>query len=169
MDCRRLATHRKRTERITVTAHIGARHLKHSGGRKTICDSDVKGFALRTTPNVNAFYFHYLNKLTKKREWHKIGDHPAWSVDEAREEARRLRTLAAKGEVISKGELAKPTRIRRVSSPVRVTESDYGYDGWLVATFSKRSREVRCVVEDVNGRLYIHSPKHISPRAEKES
>lgn len=41
--------------------------------------------------------------------------------------------------------------------PVTVTANDYSYDGWLVAKFKKRSGHLRCVVEDANGRLFIHN------------
>lgn len=41
--------------------------------------------------------------------------------------------------------------------PVRVTASDYAYDGWLVAVFQKRRGGCRAVVEDENGRLFIHN------------
>jgi hypothetical protein len=44
---------------------------------------------------------------------------------------------------------------------VHVTGSDYAYDGWLVAIFPKRSGAVRYVVEDTNGRLFIHNAKQL--------
>lgn len=41
---------------------------------------------------------------------------------------------------------------------VRVKASDYQYDGWIVTVFNKRRiQNVRCVVEDDNGRLFIHN------------
>lgn len=40
---------------------------------------------------------------------------------------------------------------------VRVTANDYAYDGWLLSVYQKRSGAWRCVVEDVNGRLFIHN------------
>ena len=52
------------------------------------------------------------------------------------------------------------------ASPVHVKANDYEYDGWLVATFTKRSRQVRCVVEDGCGRLFIHNPRQLTPRNE---
>lgn len=47
--------------------------------------------------------------------------------------------------------------------PVRVTANDYAYDGWLLASFQKRSGAWRCVVEDVNGRLFIHNAGQLGP------
>jgi hypothetical protein len=44
---------------------------------------------------------------------------------------------------------------------VHVTGSDYSYDGWLVAFFAKRSGAIRYVVEDINGRLFIHNAKQL--------
>lgn len=47
---------------------------------------------------------------------------------------------------------------------VRVTASDYGYEGWLVTVFRKRRTQTqyRCVVEDDNGRLFIHNAGQLS-------
>ncbi len=45
---------------------------------------------------------------------------------------------------------------------VRVTAGDYSYDGWLVVTFLKQSGQTRCVVEDDNGRLFIHNPTQVA-------
>jgi len=44
---------------------------------------------------------------------------------------------------------------------VTVHGSDYSYEGWIDAVFRKRSGEVRCVVEDINGRLFIHNAGNI--------
>jgi hypothetical protein len=44
---------------------------------------------------------------------------------------------------------------------VHVTGSDYQYDGWLASVFTKRSGTVRYVVEDANGRLFIHNAKQL--------
>jgi hypothetical protein len=46
---------------------------------------------------------------------------------------------------------------RQDPSPVRVVANDYDYDGWLVAAFQKRDGTWRCIVEDANKRLFIHS------------
>ena len=43
------------------------------------------------------------------------------------------------------------------SVPIRVKANDYSYDGHLVNVFLKRSGALRCVVEDDNGRLFIHN------------
>lgn len=48
--------------------------------------------------------------------------------------------------------------------PVRVTANDYSYDGWLVSVFPKRSRQLRCVVEDANGRLFVHNAAQLAAR-----
>ena len=49
---------------------------------------------------------------------------------------------------------------------VRVTASDYAYNGFFVKAFQKRPRGLstgawRCVVEDANGRLFIHNPAQL--------
>jgi integrase len=88
--------HRANDEANNMTVLISEKHLKAGESRKTYSDKDVKGFALRTTPNgVFTYYYQHLNKATGKRDWHKIGDHPEWSVAKARNEARRLAGLAA--------------------------------------------------------------------------
>jgi hypothetical protein len=46
---------------------------------------------------------------------------------------------------------------------VRVRGSDYEYDGWLVTVFPKRRKtQLRCVVEDSNGRLFIHNASQLT-------
>lgn len=45
---------------------------------------------------------------------------------------------------------------------VKITASDYQYDGWLVATIIKRKGALRVVVEDENGRLFIHNAGQLS-------
>lgn len=47
---------------------------------------------------------------------------------------------------------------------VRVTAGDYAYDGWIVCIFKKRSGVTRCIVEDENGRLFIHNMTQVSTR-----
>lgn len=48
---------------------------------------------------------------------------------------------------------------------VLVKASDYHYEGWLVTVFNKRSKsQVRCVVEDDNGRLFIHNAGQLTAR-----
>jgi hypothetical protein len=47
-------------------------------------------------------------------------------------------------------------------NPVHVKANDYRYDGWLVSAFSKRSGQWRCVVEDDDGRLFIHNAGQIT-------
>jgi hypothetical protein len=46
---------------------------------------------------------------------------------------------------------------------VRVKATDYEYEGWLVTAFGKRRpTQVRCVVEDDNGRLFIHNASQLT-------
>jgi integrase len=79
-----------------MPVYIGDKHLRKSAMRKTYSDTDVKGFALRTTPlGVFSFYYQHLNARTGKRDWHLIGSYPEWSVAKARNEARRLAGLVA--------------------------------------------------------------------------
>lgn len=47
---------------------------------------------------------------------------------------------------------------------VLVKASDYSYEGWLVAVFNKRRHQLRCVVEDDNGRLFIHNAGQLTAR-----
>lgn len=49
-----------------------------------------------------------------------------------------------------------------VGDRVRVKANDYSYDGWLMAIFLKRSGATRLVVEDDNGRLFIHNLEQIA-------
>jgi integrase len=90
-----------------MPVHIGEKHLKRGTTRKTYSDSTVKGFALRTTPQGTfSFYYQHLNKHRldakgkPKRDWHLIGEHPAWSIERARNEARGLAKLAGDGKSI---------------------------------------------------------------------
>lgn len=46
--------------------------------------------------------------------------------------------------------------------PVVVTANDYSYHGWIVGLAKKRSGVFRGVVEDVNGRLFIHNSSQLS-------
>ena len=50
-----------------------------------------------------------------------------------------------------------------ISPPHRVTviARDYSYEGWLVGVVIKRSGTIRYVLEDDNGRLFIHNEKQI--------
>jgi hypothetical protein len=48
-----------------------------------------------------------------------------------------------------------------MSMTVRVTGSDYAYDGILLATVTKTSGELRYVVEDVYGRLSIQNAEQL--------
>jgi hypothetical protein len=49
---------------------------------------------------------------------------------------------------------------------VLVVAADYSYEGEVVTVFSKRRGQMRCVVEDDNGRLFIHNSgqlAHLKP------
>ena len=50
-----------------------------------------------------------------------------------------------------------------ITPPCRLTviATDYSYEGWLVGVVIKRSCAIRCVVENDNGRLFIHNEKQI--------
>ena len=50
---------------------------------------------------------------------------------------------------------------RQDPPPVRATTNEYAYDGWLVAAFQKRDGAWRCIVEDANKRLFIHSANQV--------
>lgn len=45
---------------------------------------------------------------------------------------------------------------------VEVHGNDYSYKGVVVSVFDKISGAIRVVVEDDNGRLFIHNPQQIS-------
>ena len=47
-----------------------------------------------------------------------------------------------------------------VTPPHRVAVI-YSYEGWLVGVVIKRSGTIRYVLEDDNGRLFIHNEKQI--------
>lgn len=52
---------------------------------------------------------------------------------------------------------------KRPNDPLVIRGGDYIYGGWLVSTFRKRHKGVwRCVVEDMNGRLFIHNASQLS-------
>ena len=49
--------------------------------------------------------------------------------------------------------------------PVHVKANDYAYDGWLVGGCVKRSKARRALVEDDNGRLFIHNAGQLAVRS----
>jgi len=51
--------------------------------------------------------------------------------------------------------------------PVHVVANDYACDGWIVAAFEKRGGAKRCVVEDPNGRLFIHNSRQLRAPSEE--
>lgn len=48
-----------------------------------------------------------------------------------------------------------------VGTRVRVIANDYSYTGWVMCVFRKRRGTIRVVVEDENGRLFIHNPSQL--------
>ena len=46
--------------------------------------------------------------------------------------------------------------------PVTVAGGDYKYSGWVVGVAIKRNGVMRAVVEDDNGRLFIHRAEQLS-------
>lgn len=53
---------------------------------------------------------------------------------------------------------------RLIGQQVRVDANDYTYIGHCVSVFEKRSKHVRCVVEDSCGRLFIHNLNQVTVR-----
>jgi hypothetical protein len=51
---------------------------------------------------------------------------------------------------------------------VKVTASDYAYEGWLTTLVRKRSGAWRCVVEDDCGRLFIHNAGQLTLSADEK-
>lgn len=48
---------------------------------------------------------------------------------------------------------------------VTVTSADYKYDGWVIMVgYKKRSRALRCAVEDEHGRIFIHNATQLRAR-----
>lgn len=48
-----------------------------------------------------------------------------------------------------------------ITERVKVVANDYTYNGWLRIVFQKRKGLWRCVVEDANGRLFIHNSSQL--------
>jgi hypothetical protein len=48
--------------------------------------------------------------------------------------------------------------------PVTVMGNDYSYEGWVVMVGYKRDGAFRCVVEDINKRLFIHNAGQVRSR-----
>jgi len=44
---------------------------------------------------------------------------------------------------------------------ITVTGGDYSYEGYIVCVFLKKRGGLRFVVEDDNGRLFIHNAKQL--------
>jgi len=47
-------------------------------------------------------------------------------------------------------------------TPILVVAKDYSYTGYIVTVFKKIGGAQRCVVEDDNGRLFIHNASQLS-------
>lgn len=54
-----------------------------------------------------------------------------------------------------------------IGRKVQIKGKDYTYDGWVVAAFNKRSGVVRYVIEDANGRCFIHNVAQIAGPAKE--
>lgn len=52
---------------------------------------------------------------------------------------------------------------------VGVQAGDYRYTGEVAGFITKRSGEVRAIVEDSNGRLFIHHPAQLTPRTPRRA
>lgn len=93
-------------------------------------DSEAPGLAVRATPTAKVFVWQ--GKFAGKDIRVKIGDVLAWGIDDAREEARRMLTLASKGidprlerqERIAESE-AKRQEIKRRAVTVGAIWTDY--------------------------------------------
>ncbi len=72
----------------------------------------------------------------------------------ARTEAEIIEQLSIISEEHYKPMFEPPAR-------VTVTGGDYTYEGDIVSTFIKKRGGVRYVVEDDNGRLFIHNAKQV--------
>ena len=57
----------------------------------------------------------------------------------------------------------------KVYPKVRVQGSDYSYEGWVVTVFRKKRapHQLRCDVEDENGRLFIHNATQLFSAPER--
>lgn len=93
-------------------------------------DSEAPGLAVRATPTAKVFVWQ--GKFAGKDIRVKIGDVLAWGIDDAREEARRMLTLASRGidprlerqERIAESE-AKRQEIKRRAVTVAEIWTDY--------------------------------------------
>ena len=65
-------------------------------GSRSYFDGDPPGFGVRITANgVKTFIFDYRSRHAHRK--YSIGQHPTWSVEAARKEARELKTVVDKG------------------------------------------------------------------------
>jgi len=65
-------------------------------GSRSYFDGDPPGFGVRITANgVKTFIFDYRSRDAHRK--YRIGQHPAWSLEAARREARELKTIVDKG------------------------------------------------------------------------
>lgn len=49
--------------------------------------------------------------------------------------------------------------------PVRARGIGFEYDGWVIATAIKRSGGLRVIVEDGDGRIFIHNANELDAKA----
>jgi hypothetical protein len=76
---------------------IGLREVRALQSKKTEWDAAVPGFGARRQRDAIAYILKY-RTVGGRQRWYTIGRHGApWTPDTAREEARRLLSLVAKG------------------------------------------------------------------------
>lgn len=108
-------------------------------------------------------------RLTINRLYHLGGEAaetPAALTTLATDEFRQVVALAITGSVLIDSIPASPAAASEfdVGDKVKKKDSDYRFDGVIVAVFAKLSGVVRYVVEDDRGVLFIHSDKSLEPR-----
>ncbi|MBU8546352.1 MULTISPECIES: tyrosine-type recombinase/integrase [Roseomonadaceae] len=88
-------------------------------------DREVSGFGLRTLSSGARTWLFKYRALDGGQHWHRIGTFPAMTVDDARKEARALRTAVDKGKDPSKEreEEREAARAARAAAVEKLAES----------------------------------------------
>ncbi|WP_439596702.1 tyrosine-type recombinase/integrase [Falsiroseomonas sp.] len=88
-------------------------------------DREVPGFGLRTLSSGARTWLFKYRALDGRQHWHRIGTFPAMTVEEARKQARALRTAVDKGKDPSKEREAerKAARAARAAAVEKLAES----------------------------------------------